>query len=127
MKFLSEEKPSNLPGKSVITVLITFPPNGASPPHTHSGAAVTALVHTGKVLDQMNDGEPFISKPGETFSESPGCHHNRGENAGGPGEEASFFAVMVIDTKTIEESGYEALLVVDAEVEEKKREKAEGK
>lgn len=40
-------------------------------------------------------------------------------------EEAKFFASLIIDTKVIEEEGYAALVVLDADVEEKER--REGK
>ena len=122
VKFLDHKQPSNLPDKSIVNVLITIPPNGASPPHTHHGAAVTALMHKGVARNQMNDDPPFLSRPGEAFFESPGCHHILSENASeDPNEEAVFFASLVLDTKIIEEEGYEALVVVDAEVEEQRK------
>ncbi|MCJ1375048.1 hypothetical protein MMC20_006282 [Loxospora ochrophaea] len=109
-----------MPDKALITLLVTLPPHAATPSHTHNGAAVTALMLRGASLNQMNCDEPFVSREGETFYEAPGCHHVRSENAcENPVEEASFFAVMIIDQEIIERDGYEGLVVVDAAVEEK--------
>jgi hypothetical protein len=62
--------------------------------------------------------------PGESFYEPPGCHHVRSENASDT-EEATFIANLVQERKIIEELGpVAALVVIDAEVEEKKAAKA---
>ena len=104
-----------------MAVIVTVPPNGATPPHTHNGAAVTAFMLSGKCLNQMNNEPPFISKPEEAFFESPGCHHVRNENASDdPSEEASFYAHFIIDDKIVEEGSYEALLVLDADKEQER-------
>lgn len=62
---LSQANPSNSPGFTLITVLITLPPRGALPPHTHSGAAVTGNIIKGKVMNQMNDEDPSHYGDGE--------------------------------------------------------------
>jgi len=49
--------PSPYPSQSLLTLLLTLPPYGTNPPHTHNGAAVTDLVLKGAVLNQMNDEE----------------------------------------------------------------------
>lgn len=72
----------------------------------------------GTVLNQMNEDEPFEAKAGESFSEKPGCHHVRSEN--NTDEEASFFAILVIDEQKLKaEPG--ALLELDVDMEEKER------
>ena len=65
----------------------------------------------------MNDDEPAIYGEGEVFYESPGCHHVRGENVSET-EEASFYAVFVVDDEVLEKKGFEGLLVEDAAAEE---------
>ncbi|KAL8761393.1 MAG: hypothetical protein Q9184_002488 [Pyrenodesmia sp. 2 TL-2023] len=117
VKLISHHHPSNIPGKSLITLLVTLPPNAATPPHTHGGAAVLALMVRGKSRNQMNDGEAFVSGEGETFYEAPGCHHVRGENAL-EGEETQFYAVFIVDDEHFEREGLGGILKLDAEVEE---------
>ncbi|KAL6714363.1 hypothetical protein ACLMJK_007786 [Lecanora helva] len=116
IEFLSQKTSSNIPGKLIITLLVTLPPNTATPPHRHNGAAVTGLVIKGTTLNQMNDDEPFESSAGETFFEAPGCHHRRGEN--NTDQECQFFALFVIDEKTVLEGGPESLMQLDADQEE---------
>ena len=94
---------------------MTLPPNGATPAHYHAGAAVTALIIKGKTLNQMNDDEAFESSAGETFFEAPGCHHVRSEN--NTDEEASFFALFIVDEETVEKGGLAALVELDADRE----------
>ena len=113
---LSHQHPPNIPGKSLITGFVTMPPNAASPPHTHGGAAVVGLTVSGAVLNQMNESEPFISKPGNIWYEAPGCHHVRSENVG-EGDEVRFFAVFVVDDEIVKD-GYEGLVVVDKQKED---------
>ncbi|CAF9932914.1 MAG: hypothetical protein HETSPECPRED_008484 [Heterodermia speciosa] len=115
-KLLSHHHPPNIPGKSVITLLVTLPPNAATPPHTHSGAAVLGLMVRGASLNQMNCDEPTVYREGESFYEAPGCHHVRSENVcEGPAEEASFYAVFIVDDEVVEKYGYEGLVVMDAD------------
>ena len=107
-----------------IGVKSTFPVGTAIPPHKHGGAAVTANVIQGRVLNQMVcDGEthePITHGAGESWYEPPGCHHVRCENAGD--EEAVFVANFVIETSKIEELGIaNALVQIDAEEEEKRK------
>lgn len=66
----------------------------------------------------MNEDEPFEVHAGESFSETPGCHHVRAEN--NTDEEASFFAILVIDGKKMEKNPG-ALVELDMDMEEKER------
>ena len=76
----------------------------------------------GASLNQMNNDEPKVYREGEAFYEAPGCHHVRSENAcESSDEEASFYAVFIADDEVIEKHGYEGLVVIDAEMEEKGR------
>ena len=119
-----QHQPSNIPGMTYIGVKSTFPVGTAIPPHKHGGAAVTATVVHGRVLNQMIcDGEThetIIHGAGDSWYEPPGCHHVRCENAGD--EEAVFVANFVIETRKIEEWGVaDALVQIDAEEEERRR------
>ena len=108
-EFLSHHHPVNIPGKS----LITLPPNGAKPPHSHSNAAIIATMIQGTALNQMNSDESFSSSSKETFYEAPGCHHVRSENLSQI-EDASFSAVLIIDDEVVKD-GCDQLMVLDAE------------
>lgn len=135
-------KPSNLPDVSWIGLLVTAPPNAATPPHSHGGAAVTATVIRGHVLNQMvhthvdsvtgetrtHDSGAKIYAPGETWYEAPGCHHVRSETVGD--EEVVFIANLVVSDTVFEgidpnDQGMEAtyarmgrVVVIDKDVEE---------
>jgi quercetin dioxygenase-like cupin family protein len=102
----------------MLTVLVTLPPNAAVPPHTHNGAALSAMMLQGTALNQMNSEEPFISTVGEVFYEAPGCHHVRCENYSAT-EEAKIYVVIVIDEDVVKD-GYGAVSVLDADIEEQK-------
>lgn len=113
-----------MPGLAFVGLKVTSPPNAATPPHTHGGAAVSATVIEGRVLNQMvcADGHvigPKIYERGESWYEPPGCHHVRSENAGDV--EASFIASLIVEDAKIKEKGVMgALVVIDAAVEEEK-------
>ena len=122
-------KPENLPGKTLVGLKVTCPPNSVTPPHYHGGSVVTATMIRGKTLNQMvcpdHDPQsqgtgPLIMGEGDSWYEPPGCHHVRSEN---PFEEqAEFVANFVADTERIEELGLvAALVVIDAEEEQKAR------
>ncbi|KAJ9615061.1 hypothetical protein H2200_001135 [Cladophialophora chaetospira] len=125
-----QHQPSNIPGMTYIGVKSTFPVGTAIPPHRHGGAAVTATVSQGSILNQMVcDGAtpgPVIHSAGESWYEPPGCHHVRCENAGD--EVAVFVANFIIETSKIEQLGIaKALVQIDAEEEEKMKEEVTAK
>ena len=65
-----------------------------------------------------------ILGPGESWHEPPGCHHVLSSNAS-EDEECEFIATMIVDTGRIEKLGIvNALVVIDAEEEEKAKAKA---
>ncbi|KFZ08286.1 hypothetical protein V502_09439 [Pseudogymnoascus sp. VKM F-4520 (FW-2644)] len=104
----------NAPGKSIVSYLISQPPNGSTPPHTHAGAFVSAHILSGYMLNGMNKEPMELLGPGDSFKEHPGCHHRLSENASAT-EPATFIATLVVDTKTVEELGVEGLTVIDDE------------
>jgi quercetin dioxygenase-like cupin family protein len=122
LEVIAHQRPSNIPGKSLIVLRLFKPPNAATPPHKHAGAAALGLTIHGQVLNQMNTSKPVISKSGECWYEAPGCHHVRGENAS-KDESASFFAVLVVDDDVVKD-GYEGLVVIDEEVKTAAKEAA---
>jgi len=110
--------------------MVTSPPNSATPPHTHGGAAVVATMIKGQMLNQMvcphHDPDsqgtgPKIYGPGESWYEPPGCHHVRSETVGD--EEALFHAVFVVEKEKVDKEGLMSLVVIDADVEEAKQAK----
>ena len=88
----------NVPGKSLIAAEVTYPPNGASPPHTHAPSSfIFAYVLSGSVRSSV-DGAPVRTyKPGESWYEAPGAHHTVSENASKT-KPARLLAVFVVDT-----------------------------
>ena len=86
----------NVPGKSMIAVLVEYPPGGGSPSHRHAPSGfIMAYVLSGQIRSQV-DGEPArVYKPGETWYEAPGAHHVISENASST-EPATLLAVFVV-------------------------------
>jgi quercetin dioxygenase-like cupin family protein len=90
------EKLPNVPGKSITTVLVEFPPNALTPSHRHPGS-VTAYVLKGTLRSQLNGGPVGTFGVGGTWFEPPGTVHNMVENAS-PTEPAELMAVFVADS-----------------------------
>lgn len=90
------EKLPNVPGKSVTTLLVEFPPNAFTPQHRHPGS-VTAYVLKGTLRSQLNGGPVETFKPGGTWFEPPGTIHNMVENPS-PTESAEILAIFVADS-----------------------------
>jgi quercetin dioxygenase-like cupin family protein len=88
----------NIPGKSLVGVLVSYPPGGSSPAHRHPASSfITAYVLSGAVKSQVNDGQPKVYRAGEHWIEPPGAHHQVSANASAT-EPASLLAVFVVDT-----------------------------
>jgi quercetin dioxygenase-like cupin family protein len=90
------EKLPNVPGKSITTVLVEFPPNAFTPRHRHPGS-VTAYVLKGTLRSQLNDGPIGTFGPGGTWFEPPGTIHSMVENPS-PTEPAEIMAIFVADS-----------------------------
>jgi quercetin dioxygenase-like cupin family protein len=87
----------NIPGKSLIAVVVDYPPGGASPPHVHAKSAfIYAYVLTGAIESQVNDGPKKVYQAGESFYETPGSRHTVSRNASKT-EPAKLLAVFVVD------------------------------
>jgi quercetin dioxygenase-like cupin family protein len=92
----------NIPGKSIIAAVVTYPPGGKTPPHHHARSAfVTGYVLSGEIRSQVDDGKVQVFKAGESFSEPPGAVHRISENASAT-EPAKLLAIFVVDTNDTE-------------------------
>ena len=92
------DQPTDVPGKSMETVTVSYPPGAKSAPHHHAKSAfIMAYVVSGAIRSQL-EGEPArVYHAGETWSEAPGAHHTVSENASTT-EPAELLAVFLVDT-----------------------------
>jgi quercetin dioxygenase-like cupin family protein len=89
----------NVAGKSMVAVVVTYPPGGRSPSHHHARSAfIYAYVLSGAIRSQVGDAPARIYQAGESFFEMPGSHHGISENASDR-DPASLLAVFVVDSK----------------------------
>lgn len=92
------DRPTNVPGKSLTSVTVSYPPGAKSVAHRHvKSAFIMAYVISGAIRSQV-EGEPSrVYRAGETWYEDPGAHHTIGENASAT-EPAELLAVFLVDT-----------------------------
>ncbi len=89
---------SNVPGKSLVAVEVSYPPSGASAPHHHSDSAfIYAYVVSGQIASQVKGQPEHIYRAGECWYETPGAHHLISRNASNT-KPAKLLAVFVVDT-----------------------------
>lgn len=89
---------TNIPGKSLIAVVVNYAPGAASPPHAHAKSAfIYGYVVSGAIESQVNDGPKRVYRAGESFHETPGSTHPVSRNASKT-EPAKLLAVFVVDT-----------------------------
>ncbi|MUL77132.1 cupin domain-containing protein [Mycolicibacterium sp. CBMA 226] len=88
---------TNVPGKTMEAVTVSYAPGGKSAAHHHAKSAfIMAYVISGAIRSQV-EGEPArVYHAGETWSERPGAHHVISENASTT-EPAELLAVFVLD------------------------------
>jgi quercetin dioxygenase-like cupin family protein len=88
----------NIPGKSLIAVVVDYPPGGASPAHVHAKSAfIYGYVIAGAIESQVNDGRRQILRAGQSFYEPPGARHPVSRNASKT-RPAKLLAVFVVDS-----------------------------
>ncbi|MBN9008132.1 MAG: cupin domain-containing protein [Rhizobiales bacterium] len=103
VKAAFQEAIPNIPGKSLIGIVVSYPPGGKSPAHTHAKSAfITGYVLSGAIRSKVNDGKTQVFRAGEHWTEPPGgAHHAISENASDT-EPASLLAIFVVDTADID-------------------------
>jgi quercetin dioxygenase-like cupin family protein len=88
----------NVEGKSMITVVVSYPPGAKSLAHHHARSAfIYAYVLSGAIRSQVGDEPAKVYRTGEGFYEVPGSYHRISENASDT-EPASLLAVFVVDS-----------------------------
>lgn len=92
---VSCEKLPNVPGKSITTVTVTFPPGAYAPRHRHPGS-VTAFVLKGTLRSQLAGTPAGTYTVGQSWFEPPGTIHLFAENASAT-EPAELLAIFVAD------------------------------
>jgi quercetin dioxygenase-like cupin family protein len=93
-----EEAIPNIPGKSLIALVVDYPLGGLSPAHRHPNSSfIYAYVISGSIESKVNDGTARVYKAGESWSEPPGASHPISRNASKI-EPAKLLAVFVVDT-----------------------------
>jgi quercetin dioxygenase-like cupin family protein len=97
VKVVFEHAIPNTEGKSLVAVVVTYPPGGRSPAHRHARSAfIYAHVLSGAIRSQVDDEPANVYRVGEGFYEVPGSHHRISENASDR-DPASLLAVFVVD------------------------------
>ena len=97
-----QETIPNIPGKSLVGVVVRYEPGAKTPPHWHARSAfITGYVLSGAIRSQVDDGEAKVFQAGESWTEQPGAHHRVSENASAT-EPASLLAIFVVDTNDTE-------------------------
>ncbi|TPI16897.1 cupin domain-containing protein [Mesorhizobium sp. B4-1-3] len=95
VKPLSCEKLPNVPGRSITTALVEFPPNAYTPRHRHPGS-VTAFVIKGTLRSQMEGSPAMTYTQGQIWFEAPGAIHAFAQNASAT-EPAELLAIFVAE------------------------------
>jgi quercetin dioxygenase-like cupin family protein len=89
----------NAEGKSMVAVVVNYPPGAKSAAHHHAKSAfIYAYVLSGSVRSQVDDEPAKVYRAGEGFYEVPGSHHRISENASDK-DPASLLAIFVVDSK----------------------------
>lgn len=88
----------NITGKSLVALVVDYPPGGTSVAHTHADSAfIYAYVISGEIESKVNDGETRIYRAGESWSEPPAASHPVSRNVSKT-QPAKLLAVFVVDT-----------------------------
>ena len=88
----------NIAGKSLVALIVDYPPGGTSVAHTHANSAfIFAHVISGEIESKVNDGETRIYKAGESWSEPPAASHPVSRNVSKT-KPAKLLAVFVVDS-----------------------------
>jgi len=93
---ISCERLPHVPGKSITTTLVEFPPGVVVPSHRHAGS-VTAYVLKGTLQSQLNSDPVGTFGPGGSWFEPPGTLHTYVANPSTT-EPAEIMAIFVADS-----------------------------
>src|SRR6201997_1629126 len=89
----------NIPGKSLVALVVDYAPGGASLPHTHARSAfILAYVVSGAIESQVNDEPRRVYRAGESWYETPGSSICVSRNASAT-EPAKLLAVCIVDAE----------------------------
>ena len=92
-----EQAIPNIPGKSLVALVVDYAPGGASAPHAHAKSAfIFAYVLSGEIESQVNEESKRVYRAGESWYETPGSIHRVSRNASKT-EPAKLLAVFVVD------------------------------
>lgn len=72
---------ANVPGKTIIGIVVSYPPGGKTPPHRHGSAFVVGYILSGSIRSQIDGGKVQVFNAGQSWTENPGAHHMVSENA----------------------------------------------
>jgi quercetin dioxygenase-like cupin family protein len=89
---------TNVPGKTLTALVVTYPPGGKTPPHRHGQAFVVGYVLEGAIRSRLDNGKAQVFHAGESWTESPGVHHTLSENASET-KPAKLLALFIADAK----------------------------
>ena len=94
-----EQAIPNIPGKSLVAIVVDYAPGGVSPSHTHAKSAfVFAYVVSGEIESQVNEEPRRVYRAGESWYETPGSRHPVSRNASETAP-AKLLAVFVVDSE----------------------------
>jgi quercetin dioxygenase-like cupin family protein len=68
-------------GKTLTSVVVSFPPGASAVPHQYGRAFVYAYVLEGSVRSQLDEGPAVTYRAGEGWVEAPDAHHVLTQNA----------------------------------------------
>lgn len=71
---------ADLPGKEGRIIVVTYPPGGVDPVHTHDAHGFIYVLE-GTIVMQVKGSPPVTLKPGQSFYEGPDDVHIVGRNA----------------------------------------------
>jgi quercetin dioxygenase-like cupin family protein len=80
VKLLQTHALPGIAGKSMTSVLVTFPPGFRDHPHHHVGS-VFVYVLSGTMRTAFASAPPMVIHAGQSFFEPAGVHHRIAENA----------------------------------------------
>lgn len=93
-----QQQIANIPGKSLVAVVVDYAPGAGSPSHVHAKSAfIYGYVVSGAIESQVNEGPRQILRAGDSFYEPPGARHTVSRNASKT-RPAKLLAVFVVDS-----------------------------